>query len=453
MGEGTGVRVPSGIVCPVGSSDVSEPVLVWGAALLIAGLIVLPYLLRFRRRVRLDRERKEEAAALGIDKPAAQFPYIDPSRCIGCGACVKACPEGDVLGVVGGTAVVVNGLRCVGHGRCEEACPVGAIQVGLGDLKSREDVPLLDDHYQTTVPGLYVVGELGGLSLVRNAAFQGRRVIEHLPRSEKTPGILDVVIVGAGPAGLSAGLTASTSGLSYVVFEREETLGGSLLHYPRRKMVLTQRVELPPWGSLDREEYSKEVLLDLFEGLVRDHTLDVRFGEAVQDVQREEYGTFTLRTARGEEVRTRAVVLALGRRGTPRKLGVPGEELSKVMYRLIDAEGYREQKILVVGGGDSAAEAAIGLSCQTGNVVTLSYRREKLVRLKKKNQDALDALLASGKIKPLFSSQPVEIGPDRVKLKVKDQEVELPNDWVFVFAGGVPPFDFLKKLGVRFGGG
>ncbi|HEX5718513.1 MAG TPA: NAD(P)-binding domain-containing protein [Thermoanaerobaculia bacterium] len=430
----------------------SEPVLVWGAAFLIAGLIVLPYLLRFRRRVKLDRERKEEAAALGIDKPAAQFPYIDPSRCIGCGACVKACPEGDVLGVVGGTAVVVNGLKCVGHGRCEEACPVGAIQVGLGDLKSREDVPLLDDHYQTTVPGIYVVGELGGLSLVRNAAFQGRRVIEHLPRMEKTPGLLDVAIVGAGPAGLSAGLTAATSGLSYAVFEREETLGGSLLHYPRRKMVLTQRVELPPWGALDREEYSKEVLLDLFEGLVRDHTLDVRFGESVQEVQREEDGTFLLRTTRGEEVRARAVVLALGRRGTPRKLGVPGEELSKVMYRLMDAEGYRDQKILVVGGGDSAAEAAIGLSCQSGNVVTLSYRRNKLVRLKKKNQDALDALLASGKIKPLFGSQPVEIASDRVKLKVKEQEVELPNDWVFVFAGGVPPFDFLKKLGVRFGG-
>lgn len=432
----------------------SEPVLVWGVALLIMGLIVLSYLLRFRRRLRLDRERKEEAAALGIDKPAAQFPYVDPNRCIGCGACVKACPEGDVLGVVGGTAVVVNGLRCVGHGRCEEACPVGAIQVGLGDLRSREDVPLLDDHYQTTIPGLYVVGELGGLSLVRNAVFQGRRVIEHLPRTGTAgkPGALDVAIVGAGPAGLSAGLTAATSGLSYAVFEREETLGGSLLHYPRRKMVLTQRVELPPWGALDREEYSKEVLVDLFEGLVRDHALDVRFGEAVQDIRREEDGTFILSTSRGDEVRTRAVVLALGRRGTPRKLGVPGEELPKVMYRLVDAEAYRNQRILVVGGGDSAAEAALGLSCQPGNVVSLSYRRDKLVRLKKKNQDALDALLAAGRIQALFSSQPVEIGTDHVRLKCRDQEIELPNDWVFVFAGGVPPFDFLRKLGVRFGG-
>ncbi len=433
---------------------ISEPVLLWGGALLIVGLVVLPYLFRFRKRIRRDRERKEEAVALGIDRPAAQFPYIDPSRCIGCGACVKACPEGDVLGIVGGTAVVVNGLRCVGHGRCEEACPVGAIQVGLGDLKSREDVPLLDENHQTTVPGLYIVGELGGLSLVRNAASQGRKVVERLSRQRISgdPGILDVAIVGAGPAGLSAGLTAATSGLTYVVFEREENLGGSLLHYPRRKMVLTQPVDLSPWGALDREEYTKEVLLDLFEGLVHDHTLDVRFGEPVQDVQRAEDGTFALRTSRSE-VRARSVVLALGRRGTPRKLGVPGEDLSKVMYRLVDAEGYRDQKILIVGGGDSAAEAAIGLSRQPGNVVTLSYRREKLVRLKKKNQDALDALLAAGKVRPLFSSQPVEIGPGNVRLRASDRDVEVPNDWVFVFAGGVPPFDFLKKMGVRFGGG
>jgi thioredoxin reductase (NADPH) len=436
---------------------VSESLLLWSGALLLVSLIVLPYVWRFRRRVRLDRERKEEAVALGIDKPAAQYPYIDPSRCIGCGACVKACPEGDVLGIVGGTAVVVNGLRCVGHGRCEEACPVGAIQVGLGDLRSREDVPLLDETFETSVPGIYIVGELGGLSLVRNAAAQGRRVIEHLARERPerepgSPGLLDVAIVGAGPAGLSAGLTAATSGLSYVVLEREESLGGSLLHYPRRKMVLTQPVNLSPWGSLDREEYTKEVLLDLFEGLVRDHTLDVRFGEAVKDVERAEEGSFTLRSSTAATYRARAVVLALGRRGTPRKLGIPGEELPKVMYRLVDAEGYCHQKILIVGGGDSAAEAAIGLSRQSGNVVTLSYRREKLVRLKKKNQDALDALLAAGKVQPLFSSLPVEIGPGSVRLRMKDHEVEIENDWVFVFAGGVPPFDFLKKLGIRFGG-
>lgn len=436
----------------------AESLLVWGAALFLVALIVLPYLWRFRRRVRHDRERKEEAAALGIDKPAAQFPYIDPAHCIGCGACVRACPEGDVLGIVGGTAVVVNGLRCVGHGRCEKACPVGAITVGLGDMKSREDVPLLDETGQTTVPGIYVVGELGGLSLVRNAVSQGRQVVESLaeegtearePEKEASE-VLDVAVVGAGPAGLSAGLTAAHAGLSCVVLEREPTLGGSLLHYPRRKMVLTQPVELPPWGALDREEYSKEELLALFEGLVHGHPVDVCFGEAVEDVRRED-DHFLVCTTDGSW-RARSVILALGRRGTPRKLGVPGEELSKVMYRLLDAEGYKGQKILVVGGGDSAAEAAIGLARQPGNEVTLSYRREKLVRLKKKNQDALDALLASGKVRPLFSSQPVEITPGSVRLKVGGDTVEIENDYVFVFAGGVPPFDFLKKIGVQFGG-
>jgi thioredoxin reductase (NADPH) len=433
----------------------SESALLWSAALLLAALIVLPYLWRFRRRARRDRERKEEAVALGIDRPSAQYPYINPLHCIGCGACVRACPEGDVLGLVGGTAVVVNGLRCVGHARCEEACPVGAITVGLGDLKSREDVPLLDETRQTTVPGLYVVGELGGLSLVRNAVFQGRTTMEHIAKTLRdeppTNEVLDVVIVGAGPAGLSAGLTAEAASLHYAILEREETLGGSLLHYPRRKMVLTQPVELPPWGALTREEYAKETLLELFEGMVRDHVLNVCFGEAVEDVQKQD-GIFLVRSTSGTTLRARTVVLALGRRGTPRKLGIPGEELPKVMYRLIDAESYQGQKILVVGGGDSAAEAAIGLSRQPGNEVTLSYRREKLVRLKKKNQDALDCLLAEGKVRPLFSSQPTEIEPNRVRLKVGAETVELANDYVFVFAGGVPPFDLLKRMGVRFGG-
>src|SRR6185436_4745505 len=210
----------------------------------------------------------------------------------------------------------------------------------------------------------YVVGELGGLSLVRNAVSQGRQVVERISREPSTPDVLDLAVVGAGPAGLSAGLTAAHAGLSYVVLEREPTLGGSLLHYPRRKMVLTQPVELPPWGALDREEYSKEDLLALFEGLVDEHTVDVCFGEAVEDVRQED-GHFLLRTTDGSW-RARSVILALGRRGTPRKLGVPGEELSKVMYRLLDAEGYKGKKILVVGGGDSAAEAAIGLARQPG---------------------------------------------------------------------------------------
>ena len=262
---------------------------------------------------------------------------------------------------------------------------------------------------------------------------------------------LRVAIVGSGPAGISAALSATERGLSHVVLEQEVELGGSLLHYPRRKMVLLQPVDLPLHGRLSREEYQKEDFLDLMEGLLREHRLDVRFGEKVAGVARRDDGTFELRST-GGLIFARAVVLAVGRRGTPRKLGAPGEELPKVMYRLIDAESYRDQKLLVVGGGDSAVEAAIGLAQQPGNQVTLSYRREKLVRIKKKNEDRLAPLLASGRIRTAFGSQVVEIAPDRVRLKTGDEVRDLPNDYVFVFAGGEPPFDFLKACGVRFGG-
>ena len=205
---------------------------VWTLSLAVVLVVLVPYWLKFRRRLERDRERQREARRLGIDEPSAQFPFVDSLSCIGCGACVSACPEGDVLGIVGGTAVVVNGLRCVGHGHCEVACPVQAIEVGIGDLKARQDVPLLDESLQTSVPGIFVAGELGGLSLVRNAAKQGRLAIEaiaeRLPdtRESLDPTALDVVIVGAGPAGLSAALTAHSQGLSYVVLEKEPSLRG-----------------------------------------------------------------------------------------------------------------------------------------------------------------------------------------------------------------------------------
>ena len=256
-----------------GSSN-SETLIIYGLAIVVVVAIVVPYLFRFRRRIEGDRARKSEAMRLGIDKPSAQYPYVNALSCVGCGACVDACPEGDVLGVVWGTAVVINGMRCVGHGLCEDACPVGAIEVGLGDLRSRSDVPVLDEHYRTNVDGLLVVGELGGLSLVRNAVSQGRKAVVQIAAELQgaepaSADVYDLAVIGAGPAGLSAALTAAEKGLSYVVCEREGDLGGSLLHYPRRKMVLTQPVELPPWGSLAREEYRKEELLGIFEELVR----------------------------------------------------------------------------------------------------------------------------------------------------------------------------------------
>jgi thioredoxin reductase len=123
------------------------------------------------------------------------------------------------------------------------------------------------------------------------------------------------------------------------------------------------------------------------------------------------------------------------------------------MYQLADATSYLGQKVLVVSGGDSAVEAAIALAEQRGNTVTLSYRRDRLVRIKKKNEDRIEAALRSGRVQPLFGSQVIEILDDSVRLRVEDRDIDLPNDYVFVFAGGEPPFGFLKQMGVRFGGG
>jgi putative YpdA family bacillithiol system oxidoreductase len=430
--------------------------LTWGLSVAVAAVIVLPYVVSFRKRNRTDRSRKEEAVRLGVDRPPAQFPFVDPMRCIGCGTCVSACPEGDVLGIVGGAATVVNGLRCVGHGRCEVACPVGAIEVGLGDLKSRKDIPILDPWQQTTVPGLFVAGELGGLALVKNAIGQARKVVDRLaslaPAARRAAGgdVVDLVIVGAGPAGLTAAAAARERGLSHVVLEQEGDLGGTIFHYPRRKLVLVQAVDVPILGQLREGEYAKEDLLAVFQDVCRRGQLRIRFGERVHAVERHD-GVFSVRSNSGVTL-GRFVVLALGRRGTPRKLGVPGEELPKVMYQLADAESYAGQRILVVGGGDSAVEAALGLARQRGNRVTLSYRREKLVRIKKKNEQKIAEALASRHIEAAFGTEVEAIEAAAVRLKVPGGVRELPNDYVFVFAGGEPPFELLRQMGVRFGG-
>lgn len=429
-----------------------ESILIWVITGAVGLLIFLPYFLKFRKQQKEHVTRRKEAEELGIITPRAQFPFIDTSLCIGCGSCVRACPEGDVLGVVFGKAAIINGLRCVGHGHCEKACPVSAIRVGLGDITTREDIPILDEHYQTSVPGMYIVGELGGLSLIRNAIAQGKAAVEKIgenPQRSTDDAIKDLIIVGAGPAGLSAALTAKKHNLSYLVLDQQDA-GGTILQYPRRKLVMTQPVEIPLYGMLKETEYSKEQLLEIWYEAIDRFKINIEAGWKVDKAVKDN-GLFQV--VCGDRVfKSRHVVLAMGRRGTPRKLNVPGEDSAKVMYQLIDAQSYNNNHVLVVGGGDSAVEAAVGLARQKGNTVTVSYRKPKFFRIKKKNEDRVNRLIAEKKIRPIFDSEVEEIREKTVRIRTAEEIKEIPNDYIFVFAGGLPPFKMLKEMGIRFGG-
>jgi putative YpdA family bacillithiol system oxidoreductase len=417
------------------------------SAALIAAVFV-PYFRKVRRREKEAHARYEKARIVGLQPAVALHPNIDAISCIGCGSCVRACPEDHVLGVVKGKAVLLNGAKCVGHGLCAEACPVGAITLLMAAPGRSADLPVLTERYETTVRGAFIVGELGGLGLIRNAIMQGQRVVEYLAAlPAKKNGIYDVAIVGAGPAGLAAALTAKQRGMKFVLLEQGD-IGGTILQYPRQKIVMTSPVEIPLWGKLKLNETTKEHLLDVWQNILAKTRLEVHVQEKVIDIQNAE-GKFLLTTAK-DRYESRHVVLALGRRGTPRKLGVPGEELGKVTYRLMDASTYQNRHALVVGGGDSAIEAAMGLALQGTNRVTLSYRKSEFSRIKDRNATRLAELVRGKKVNVLLNSEVRRIGAQEVVVETPAGQQVLKNDYVFVFAGGEMPFELLKKIGIRF---
>jgi putative YpdA family bacillithiol system oxidoreductase len=403
------------------------------------------------------REEKARAAAekgkVYSEGPKAQHPHIDVEQCIGCQLCTTVCPEGDVLAMLGGKAVIVNGYKCIGHGLCAEVCPVGALTMVRATPSMGADMPYMTDEYETSIPNLFIIGELGGLALIKNAVNQGREAIDlirgRIASLPVAPNVYDVLIIGAGPAGISASLRAIENKLNYLTLEQDE-IGGTVAKYPRQKLVMTSPVEFPMYGTFKKTELSKENLLAFWNQVLERVDFKVQTGEKVDEIRKGADGIFEVGTNKGR-YRARAVVLALGRTGTPRKLGVPGEELPKVMYRLIEADHYINKKILVVGGGDSAIEAAMGLGHQHGNTVTLSYRQEAFSRIKERNAKRIEECMRTGKVSVLFQSNPVEFKPDSVVLDVNGTKQEIPNDFVWIFAGGVPPYDFLRKIGVQFG--
>jgi thioredoxin reductase (NADPH) len=375
---------------------------------------------------------------------------VRADSCVGCGACVSACPEKGAIRLEGKLAVVRRDL-CRGHGECVKACPVGGIFLSTGTAVQRVEVPLLRGNFETNVPGLFVVGELGGRGLIRNAVNEGRVAAEEIARRvaagvrPERPDLYDILIIGSGPAGLSAGLEAHRANLRYLILERGD-LSDTIRRYPRHKILMAEPVKIPLYGDLWVSDASKETLLQIWQTIIERTGLRVETGQEVTEVACGPDG-FLVRTP-ARTCTARHVVLALGRRGTPRRLGVPGESLPHVFYDIVEMEAFRGSRVLVVGGGDSAIESAVGLAHQEGTKVYLSYRGEAFARVKDRNRTKLDALARTGRIEVLLQSEVKEIRADSTTIAVGGGWKTLPLDYVVIRIGGEAPYDLLRRAGV-----
>ncbi|PKO43897.1 MAG: 4Fe-4S ferredoxin [Betaproteobacteria bacterium HGW-Betaproteobacteria-22] len=409
-------------------------------------LVMSLYIKHHRQLNRRGKARLHEARESGLTEPASIHPVIDPTRCCGSGACVKACPE-KALSLVNGKAVLTDPTHCIGHGACLEACPVEAIQLVFGTEKRGMDIPFVSPTFETNVSNIFIAGELGGMGLIRKAAVQGKQAIDSIVKKINPQNELDVVIVGAGPAGLSASLAAKEKGLKFITLEQEESLGGAIFKYPRNKVAMTQPVNLPIVGLVEMYDISKEELLGFWLRIMNEQALPVKFKERMETIRKIEHG-YEVKTT-NSTYKASNILLAIGRQGTPRKLNVPGEDLAKVIYRLIDPEQFKGQHVLVVGGGDSAIEAAITISEQTGTTVTLSYRSVAFGRIKPKNREKLELAVKNSQLRVELLSNVKEISHDTVKIELASKEViEIKNEAVIICAGGVLPTPMLKEIGV-----
>ena len=421
-----------------------DPVLLVYAA--IACAAIATYLSTTSREARRSERMLARARADGTDEPASLHPVIDESKCIGCGACVRACPEGDILGIKRGKAHLVDPSACIGHGACAANCPTGAIALVFGSERRGVEIPAVGPDFQTNVPGLFIAGELGGMGLIRNAVEQGRQAIESMLRQPRAQGrMLDVVIVGAGPAGISATLRAKQARLKFETVE-QDTLGGTIAHYPRGKVVMTSPATLPIVGRMKLGETSKESLMAFWKRVEKDQNLSISFNERVNAVERVS-GGFRVVTSR-RTLESRNVLLAIGRRGTPRKLGVEGEDLPKVVYQLIDPEQYRGHDVLVAGGGDSAIEAALSIAAQPKTRVTLCHRSGGFPNARLANRTRLEEAQRAGRVDVMLDTQVRAITTDRAVVTTPNGTRELSNDYVIVCAGGILPTQFLKDTGI-----
>ena len=426
-----------------------EEIIIYGVVFLFCLLVIYFYLGKEKKASRIVETKIERAKQDGTFEPVSLHPVIDLDTCIKSGACIEACPEKDIIGIVNGKATLINASQCIGHGACFHACPVEAISLVIGTQKRGVDLPHVNQHFETNVPGIYIAGELGGMGLIKNSVEQGEAAVMSIAQSDykKDPSMYDLIIVGAGPAGISASLTARKYNLNFLTLE-QDSLGGTVYNFPRSKIVMTAPMNLPLHGKVKLFDTSKTELLGLWRPVLEKNNIIIREHAKVESIVMEK-DSFKVTILSGEVFQTKNVLLAIGRRGSPRKLGVPGETLEKVAYKLLEPENIQGKKVIVVGGGDSAIESALSLIDH--NQVTLSYRSEAFSRLKVKNREKLEAAIQNNKLEVLLKSNLTSIEDGRVFMTTETNTapVAMENDLVFIFAGGELPTQFLEKTGVQ----
>ncbi|MEI8005158.1 MAG: NAD(P)-binding domain-containing protein [Bacteroidota bacterium] len=427
-----------------------ENILIYLVVFLFCLAVVVIYLRRQKRQSKQVEEKIVKAKLEGLYEPVSLHPVVDPNNCIGTGACISACPEKDILGIRNGKATTINASHCIGHGACFHACPTQAITLCIGTEKRGVDLPHINYNFETNIPGIYIAGELGGMGLIKNAVEQGRQAVENIVKAGRKQhhATYDLIVVGAGPAGISAALNAKKHNLNCLTLE-QDTLGGTVFSFPRSKIVMTSPMDIPLHGKVKLYETSKSELLELWKEVIQKNNISVKENSKVEAIVHEEEH-FRVETLSGEQYTSRFVLLSIGRRGTPRKLNIPGEELEKVTYRLLEPEIINGKDIMVVGGGDSAIESALLLAGQ--NKVILSYRGDSFGRIKPKNKERIEEAVGQGLIDVKLNTNLLSIEQDEVILASGDEgkkTVRLKNDLVYIFAGGELPMQFLLKIGLQ----
>lgn len=431
---------------------------------------------------------EEDLKRLDPDRPNYPHPVIFPERCIGCHACVDACPH-DVLAIVNGIASPVASDQCMEDTACQVECPVNpkaCIVINTTKKIRPRPVPTRDPSFMTNVAGCYIIGDVSGTPLIKNAANEGADAVKHIVRElqndagPEPKAEVDVAIIGAGPAGLSAAIAAKQAKLRYVGIEQDKVLA-TIDAYPKGKYVFFKPETMESRGTIavNGPGEQREKILDSWNSAMQSNGVVINEGESCKKVEKASDGDFFhVQTEKGLErekttYKARRIILALGNRGTPMKLRLPGEEMKvtrngrsedKVKYKLTDPDAYKRSRVIIVGAGNSAIEAAVDLVARRNgdqisfrpddeiNDVTLVIRSDLKNDLKFGNKLQVYQCIDEGKIKAYFGTAIKEIRDGEVVLmnaRSSEEKLTIPNDFIFAMIGGDRPTKFLEGIGIK----